>query len=91
MVHGGYLVSMPFSKVPYCAHTRVVLVPRDFCSSQAGMKYDRNSHFEVEPGHEFRWICATFLTGWGYALAATVLQNPPNSAIWESRPVYLNG
>ena len=67
---GTYLVSigMPFSKVPHCAHTRVVLVPRDFCSSQsqAGMKYDRNSHFEVEPGHEFRWICATFLTGWRY-------------------------
>ena len=66
---------MPFSKVPHCAYTRVVLVPRDFCSSQAGMKYDRNSHFEVEPGHEFRWICATFLTGWGYVLAAAVLQN----------------
>ena len=68
--HGWYTLSqyMPFSKVPHCAHTRVVLVPRDFCSSQsqAGMKYDRNSHFEVEPGHEFRWICATFLTGWGY-------------------------
>ena len=65
---GTYLVSkyMPFSKVPHCAHTRVVLVPRDFCSSQAGMKYDRNSHFEVEPGHEFRWIGATFLTGWRY-------------------------
>ena len=68
--HGWYILSqyMPFSKVPHCAHTRVVLVPRDFCSSQsqAGMKYDRNSHFEVEPGHEFRWICATFLTGWRY-------------------------